>query len=101
MAKLIVSVVSFILGCVITAVAAYALWSREYPATTEVWRTSHEVTSESGVVIPRGVDLIQERWMSEGFVTLKLYVKVEGATLEHFDRRTEAQRNLVIPTWVE
>lgn len=101
MAKLLGLIASFVLGLIMTAGLGWWLWTQNNPSTTEVWTTADELHLDGGVVIPEGVELIQERWMPEGFVTLKLYVNVDGAALDRFERRTEPQRNLVIPTWVE
>lgn len=101
MNRFLVSIASFVLGASVTAAGSFLLWLQISPSTSEVWTTATELKLGGGIVIPRDVELIQERWMPEGFVTLKLYVNVEGDALDKFSKRTEAHRNLVTPYWVE
>ena len=101
MTKFLIAITSFIFGSALTAAGSFLLWQQINPSTSEVWMTTNELKLDGGIVIPQDVELNQERWMPEGFVTLKLYVNVEGDALDTFKRRTETHRSLVIPYWVE
>lgn len=95
-----IAILGFCTGVVVTAVACMMLWHQEIPAETEVWTTSSDLVLEGNILIPGGVDLVHDTWMPEGFARLKLYVNVEGADLEKFERRTEPKSQLRIPYWV-
>ena len=100
MMKILIAIISFILGSIVTAAGSFLLWQQANPNSTEVWTTISEINLDRGIVIPQDIELIRERWMPEGFVTLKLYVNVEGGALDNFNQRTESSRNVVIPYWV-
>lgn len=65
--------------------------------TTEVWTSTADLYGENGLLIPRGTEFIHHHWMSEGFATLRLYLNVEGSTLDTFTTKQEPKYNLVIP----
>jgi len=101
MTRILISITSFIFGVLVTSACAFLLWQQTYPSQSHVWITDRDIKLDNGMAIPRDVELVQERWMPEGFVTLKLYVNVDGDALEMFKQRTEPYRNLAIPYWVE
>jgi len=70
---------------------------------TEVWTSQTELHDDNGLVIPRGTKFIHQRWMPEGFATLRLYLNIEGSTLDAFTKKQEPKYNLVIPysVWEE
>ena len=71
--------------------------------TTEVWTAQSDLISDKGLMIPKGTELVHLRWMPEGFATLRLYLNVEGSTLDTFSVKQEPGFHLVIPysVWAE
>ena len=101
MVKTAIALIGFSLGIAAAAVAGYFLWLEFDPKSSEIWTASTEIRLENGVVFPAGVELVVHRHMPEGFVTLQLFVNVEGDTLSKFETRVENHRSVVIPYWAE
>jgi hypothetical protein len=54
------------------------------------------------ILVPEGIDLVHDHFMSEGFDTLRLYLNVEPKVLDDcFDRRIDHRPGVVIPYWVK
>lgn len=100
MTKFTIGIGAFFCGAVLTGTLCATAWLQLFPAETEVWTTSADLTLDGDVAVPKGTELVLDTWMPEGFATLKLYVNVEGDALDKFERRTEAKRHLKIPHWV-
>ncbi len=98
--KLPLLMLSFLAGVLVGAGAlgGYWLWQHR---TTEVWVTKHAMKSASGILVPKGTQLVLERWMPEGFAALKLGINVEGEALDQFDRRVEQKRFLRLPYFID
>jgi len=56
--------------------------------TTEVWTSQVDLKNDKGLLIPQGTQFIHQRWMPEGFATLRLYLNIEGSTLDAFTKKT-------------
>lgn len=100
MAKFTIAILGFLSGAALTAALSTIVFLQLFPAETEVWTSSSDLSLDGDIRIPRGVELVHDAWMPEGFATLRLYVNVEGSALEKFERRTEQKRHLKIPYWV-
>ena len=100
MSKSNIIVAAFLCGAIVTGGIFSLILNQYFPSDTEVWTTSSDLMLDGSIVIPSGVDLIHDESMPEGFVSLKLYVNVEGRALEKFQRRTESKRLFKIPYWV-
>ena len=101
MAKIAIFVGSFLLGVAATSIVTYFLWQEFHPSTTEIWTASTDLKLANGTTIPDGTEFIVDAYMPEGFVSLALFVNVEGESLSRFTKRTENARVLKIPYWVE
>lgn len=100
MNKLSVAILAFFCGVALTAGLCTFVWLQLFPSETEVWTASNNLTLDGNITIPSGIELVHDRWMPEGFATLRLYVNVEGDALDRFERRKEPKRQLKIPYWV-
>lgn len=98
--KLSIGFIGFLLGAVFGAAVSGGYWYWRH-SSSEVWVTTNTMTSDSGIVIPAGTELILESWMPEGFAALKLGINVEGDTLDDFQRRTDQAGFLRIPYFVD
>ncbi len=101
MAKFAFFVSGFLLGVAATSLVTYLLLQEFHPSTTEVWTASTDLTLANGSTIRDGTEFVVDAYMPEGFVSLKLFVNVEGESLSSFTKRPENARVLKIPYWVE
>jgi len=96
MKKIIVILTIFLLGVfvgLLTSVGYLYYRNRK----TEIWVSNSDIRSSDGLQIPADTEFIHERWMPEGFATIKLYLNIEGAGLDAFESKIESKYNLVIP----
>jgi methionine-rich copper-binding protein CopC len=79
-----------------------SIYSRFDRSDSIVWTTTAPLTSEDGLIIPTGTELIYDDSMSEGFSRAKLYLnispeientRIKSATSEH--------KNYIPPIWVK
>ena len=97
--KLIVVIISFLVGALSGAALLGGYWYWRH-SSTEVWVATQTLESSNGIVVPEGTELILKRWMPEGFAALELGINVEGNTLENFQRRNEHASFLRIPYFI-
>ncbi|MCG9761511.1 hypothetical protein L1D50_20750 [Pseudoalteromonas sp. Isolate6] len=94
--KLIFTFIAGLLAGIFSVVAFLFLESD----STEIWKSQVELTTESGMVIPVGTELVLSEYMPEGYVALSLDVNVEGSELNLFDKSEVDKSNLRSPLWV-
>ena len=97
MVKVGLVLAGFAAGMLVAATVTVWVWTEFHSTTSEVWTTSTDVQLENGTLIPAGAELTVDRYMPEGFVTLRLSVNVEGESISKFESRIEDVSFLVIP----
>jgi hypothetical protein len=97
--KLTLLSIGFVSGtiCGVSVALSFGFLSN---SASEVWVSTQEVRSNSGIVIPKGTALIVHTHMPEGFTALNLGINVEGEELSSFAKHKEHKPHPRIPYFV-
>jgi len=99
MKNLLLALVSLAVG-LFAGIASTLYFIFGGPVGTTVFTAAKPLHAD-GIEIPAGTELVLDRYMPEGFETLRLYINVEGGPLSIFSTRDDPRFNLVLPYWAE
>jgi hypothetical protein len=88
-----------LVGGVLGGTAVIVSQFQEQPS--EIWTATRQLTTANGISIPEQTELRVLRSIPEGFVTLELFLTVDGKALTYFTKEIDARANLVIPYAVD